>query len=298
MSWSGTVTCSHCYRQGHNKRKCPTLTQDYLDKFESFRRIAASAAESGDQDLAQHYESKAEHFRKMYMKRTKVDPATGEKVTNKAAKAERMKNVTCGYCGERGHTRRVCEVVKRDKLVFAERSKQARAAALEAARETGIGVGSMIPTRVNGWHGPKGEEEYGYHVSLRYVKDVDWNAVTSSRPHLYVFHADAKRLATGGGRSRDRLVRMLENYEDARGHAEASGDRPPSASLMPNLDVPDGWLECSAETIDFTREFPTKGSKYDKQRKSCYAWPSAETSEVIRTLGLAEHWLGRLDAGS
>ena len=43
-----------------------------------------------------------------------LDFATGEKVTNKAAKAERMRNVKCGYCGEHGHTRRVCPAVKND----------------------------------------------------------------------------------------------------------------------------------------------------------------------------------------
>ena len=42
-----------------------------------------------------------------YVKRTGLDPDTGKKVKRKDAKAMRMKNVKCGYCGERGHTRRV-----------------------------------------------------------------------------------------------------------------------------------------------------------------------------------------------
>ena len=40
-----------------------------------------------------------------------------------------------------------CEVVKRDKLVFIEESRRVRAGVLADARETGIGVGSMIPIR-------------------------------------------------------------------------------------------------------------------------------------------------------
>ena len=38
MSWSGTVTCSHCYQRGHNKRKCPKLTEEILDRYGSYKR--------------------------------------------------------------------------------------------------------------------------------------------------------------------------------------------------------------------------------------------------------------------
>jgi hypothetical protein len=38
MSWSGTVTCSHCYQRGHNKRKCPQLTEQIKDKYEGNSR--------------------------------------------------------------------------------------------------------------------------------------------------------------------------------------------------------------------------------------------------------------------
>jgi len=29
MSYNGTVTCSHCYRQGHNKSGCPDLKKAF-----------------------------------------------------------------------------------------------------------------------------------------------------------------------------------------------------------------------------------------------------------------------------
>ena len=115
MSWSGTVTCSHCYKQGHNKRKCPELSAQIKNQYLGNIAMAQREREQGNENDAKWYEQRAEEKRQQYIKRTKIDLATGEKVTNKAAKAERMKNVTCGYCGERGHTRRVCAVVKRDK---------------------------------------------------------------------------------------------------------------------------------------------------------------------------------------
>ena len=293
MSWSGTVTCSYCYKRGHNKRKCPDLTARYLHEYQTWSEGVARHEDSPTQ--AEYHRGKAEHFRKLYMKRTKIDPATGEKVTNKAAKAERMKNVTCGYCHDTGHTRRVCEVVKRDKLVFIEESRRARAAAFEDAVNMGIGVGSMIPIRTSGYHGP--DEEWGVYTSLRYVKSVDWDAITSSRPAMWIYHVEAGKLGAANQSrwtSRDKIVKMLENFEDTRGHAMAEGQKAPSASLMPALDPPAGWLECEPSTIDVAGEFPTKGSKYDKQRGHNYCWPSGDTKQVIIDLGFEEHWKGRL----
>ena len=71
--------------------------------------MAVKEREAGNENDAQYYDDRAEHQRQLYLKRTKIDLATGEKVSNMASKAARMKNVTCGYCAERGHTRRICQ---------------------------------------------------------------------------------------------------------------------------------------------------------------------------------------------
>ena len=289
MSWSGTVTCSNCCRQGHNLRKCPDYTarvlRNYLDHLGQ-----AAAIDETDPD---YYLGQAERYRLEYMKRTKIDPATGEKVKNKTAKAERMKNVTCGYCQEKGHTRRICETVKRDKMVFVEESRRVRVGVLEAARETGIGVGSMIPIRASGYNNAG---EWGTHTSLRYVKSVDWSAVTAARVGLWVFHVIAGKLgAPNQSRwtSRDKILSLRENFNEACNYAEGMNQPEPSASLIPTLDPPDGWLECEPSTIDVAKQFPTKGGKYEKQRAHKYSWPHDTTAEAIRALGLEEHWKGR-----
>ncbi len=294
MSWNGTVTCSHCYRQGHNKRKCEKLTDQIEDQYHGAAMMAEKERAAGNDGDVKWYEERAEHRRQQYMKRTKIDLATGEKVKNKTAKAERMKNVTCGYCGDTGHTRRICEVVKRDKLVFIEESRRVRAGVLTDARETGIGVGSMIPIRASGYHGP--DQEWGSYTSLRYVKSVDWYTVTAGRAGLWVYHVEAGKLASANQSrwtSRDKILRLQENFKEACEHAELTHEREPTASLIPSLDPPDGWLECEPSTIDVASAFPTKGNKYEKQRGHSYSWPSGVTAEVIRDLGLEEHWKGR-----
>ena len=294
MSWSGTVTCSHCYTRGHNKRKCPALTKSLLEDYKGWSSSAKQYRADGNEVQAEYHEGRAERYRTEYMKRTKIDPATGEKVKNKVAKAERMKKVTCGYCRDTGHTRRIGEVVKRDKLVFIEASRRCRVAAFEDAVNRGMGVGSMVPIRTHGYHGPN--QEWGHYTSLRYVKSVDWKSVTSARPSLYLTHVEATKLASADQHrwtSRDQIAKMLENFEDARGIAAAEGQKAPPASLIPSLDPPDGWLECEPSTIDVDDAFPTTGGKYDKQRQHTYSWPSGITADVIRDLGLEEHWKGR-----
>ena len=292
MSWSGTVTCSHCYKTGHNKRSCPTLSEQIKGRYHGNVRAAATERSKGNENDAKWYEQRAEEYRQQYIKRTKIDLVTGEKVTNKAAKAERMKKVTCGYCGDRGHTRRTCPVVKRDKQVFIEESRRARAAAFEAAANLGIGVGSMFPIRTNGW-GPN--PEYGTFTRPRYIKSVDWDACDNRRPNLYVYHIDARKLGLSQqaqDTARDTIDNLKEAFGEARQHALAEQQRPPMVSLIPTLDPPKGWMEPTEQSMkaNLKREFPTTGNEYDKARNWQYRYPEGSTVEVIKALGLQEHY--------
>ena len=292
MSWSGTVTCSYCYKRGHNKRKCPELSERIKGEYEGAISMANQERERGNENDAKWYEQRAEDKRQQYIKRTKIDLATGEKVTNKAAKAERMKKVTCGYCKQRGHTRRVCPVVKRDKLVFIEESRRERLAAFEHAANLGIGVGSMLPIRTTGWNAA---QEYGTYTQLRYVKSVDWDACDSNRPKLFAYHMDARKLgAPNQSRhtSRDSFDNLRKAHQEARDHAFTVDQKPPMASLLPALDPPKGWLQPTEQSMkaNLNREFPTTGNEYNKARNWGYQYPEGNTIEVIKDLGLQEHY--------
>lgn len=292
MSWSGTVTCSHCYRQGHNKRKCPELSAQIKSQYEGNTLAAEKERNAGNENDAEWYENRAEHYRQQYIKRTKIDLVTGETVTNKAAKAARMKKVKCGYCQQRGHTRRVCEVVKRDKLVFIEESRRARIAAFEEAVNMGIGVGSMVPIRTTGWGANR---EYGTYTQLRYIKSVDWDNCDSNRANLYVYHLDARKLGAADQErhtSCDSIGNIRKAHREARDHALLEDQKPPMASLIPTLDPPKGWLQPTEQSMKhaMAREFPTTGNQYNKSRNWGYKYPEGNTVEVIKDLGLQEHY--------
>ena len=162
-SYTGTIRCSHCYEEGHNKRKCTRLTQEIKDTYKGNVRVA-ERYRSGEYDHKlrpgtdderldernwniTYHTQRAEEFRKQYLKRTKIDLATGQKVTNKRAKAERMRKVKCGYCGDYGHTRRVCPAVKDDYKVYKALTKKYRQAAYDRLRELNVNIGSMVFTR-------------------------------------------------------------------------------------------------------------------------------------------------------
>ena len=163
-SYTGTIRCSHCYENGHNKRGCPRLTSEIKGAYIAQALLAEryrngefdskltrncadlnGVAESREWNVNYHT-NRAEESRKAYLKRMKIDLATGKKVTNKAAKAERMKNVKCGYCKDRGHTRRVCPAVKEDYQVYKALSEKYKQAAYARLQELNVNIGSMVFT--------------------------------------------------------------------------------------------------------------------------------------------------------
>jgi hypothetical protein len=162
-SYTGTIRCSHCYEPGHNKRKCPRLTSEIKEQYERQARVSEryrsgefdhKLRTAGDVETNEarewnvnYHVNRAEESRKSYLKRTKIDLATGKKVTNKAAKAERMKNVKCGYCKDRGHTRRVCPAVKEDYQVYKALSEKYKQVAYARLQELSVNIGSMVFTR-------------------------------------------------------------------------------------------------------------------------------------------------------
>lgn len=107
--------CSYCYQEGHNKRTCPVLTAN-LKK----RADAAIAAGDPDGYAAQRY-------------RARVAP-----------KGKKKSQQVCGYCQERGHTRRTCEVLKKDREWFVKHHNEHVRVAYDYIVTSPIGIGSLF----------------------------------------------------------------------------------------------------------------------------------------------------------
>ena len=86
-----------------------------------------------------------------------------------------MKNVTCGYCDTRGHTRRTCQNAKNDYAIYAERTRQARAEWYEKFKALGVGIGTMVIAKRNGFN-PK-TDEYGPITITGLITGIEWQTV-------------------------------------------------------------------------------------------------------------------------
>jgi len=189
MSYNGTVTCSHCYQSGHNKRACPSLTAEIkrryeyqIKEIETYRAMSDAEIErtnTNRQWNIDYHTNKANRERELYLKRTKIDLATGQKVTAKVAKAERMKNVTCGYCNKTGHTRRTCQNVKNDYAIYVEQTRRVRERWYEHFKALGVGPGTMVIAERNGFN-PK-TDEYGPITVTGLITGIEWQTVTAHR---------------------------------------------------------------------------------------------------------------------
>ena len=285
MSWSGTVHCSHCYKQGHNRRSCPRITKQHLSQYVDYKRMRDRCAENGDANGVEMYEARIESQRTAYVKRTGLDPDTGEKIKRKKAKAERMKNVQCGYCGTLGHTRRVCETVKADYQVYLIETRRIRENVLTTVQESGIGVGSMVTFLARGY-GPDGT--WGTWTKLNYVAMYMWDAVDAHSRVLEVRYVDYKNIH----RMHDPYSVERIAFETLQQKMKEVSEDAPAPSLAGSANPPDGWLDGGRSIKE---AFPTTGNSRDKARAYEYRWPSDSKKEVIRSLSLQEHYPNLMD---
>jgi hypothetical protein len=245
-----------------------------------YKRMRDRCAENGDANGVEMYEAHIESHRTAYVKRTGLDPDTGEKIKRKKAKAERMKSVQCGYCSGLGHTRRICEAVKADYQVYLVETKRVRANLLETVRESGIGVGSMVTFPDRGYNA---DGNWGTYTKLNYITTYQWDSVDAHRrglPVSYVSHKNIHRMRDPYHVESIYFDRLLERMK------EVPEDAPPP-SLAGSVNPPDGWLDGGRSLKE---AFPTKGSRSEKERSYEYRWPSDSKQEVIRSLRLEEHY--------
>jgi len=265
MSWSGTVRCSNCYNSGHNRRSCPDLTAEALADYKHYTRLVEDHSDRYED--AERWIRRAEISKSVYIKRTGLDPDTGEKI--KSAKSARLKSMRCGYCEQLGHTRRTCETIKRDFQVFVASSKIQREQELRKLQESGIGVGSLVMT--NSWDGN----------NLRYVSSICWGECSAHRPSLACTHNDPKRLDRLGNAYYAHRVSVSKVAIDIQKH-------PDMCSLTAAAQPPSGWL--SGDDLTLRQAFPSRGPKDDTIRSWGYKYPNDDSQEVIRDLGLEDHY--------
>ena len=287
MSYNGTVRCSYCYQTGHNRRKCEKLTNDLKRAYtahglnvEEARTKIAEGDTSKDWVWALGYwTNRQEQARQDYMKRTKIDLATGQKVTNKMAKSARMKNVTCGYCGERGHTRRTCQNVKNDYAVFVEATRRVREAWLEELKQSGCGIGSMVIKKT---HGYNKANEWGPITITGLITEIEWYAIDAHNVPAHAIVAKSNdeingRKARYGSDGRNGIGRLPLDW--LTGHKSEHADY----TCLPSNHTPEPPSDWFTKMRDIKSVFSTSD-----ERPSSYKYDSSDRwhTQVREELGL------------
>lgn len=111
MSYSGTVYCSYCARQGHNKRGCPDRKEYIANNPDSWTATRDREAE-----------------------------------LNRKTRGRR-----CSYCDFRGHTVRTCDKKKTDKQILVQKLTKTRRNVLDAMANSGLGIGALVEVKRSSW---------------------------------------------------------------------------------------------------------------------------------------------------
>ena len=131
--------CRYCHLAGHNQRTCPQKT--------------ATMKRRHDKDIAKGMTDS--YWVKEYQKR--VSPS-GKKKSQQ----------NCGYCQERGHTRRKCEEIQKDMQWFVKHHNEHVRVAHDYLVSSPVGIGSLFRAT---------NRDYDYNISDYVVKNT-LNVVT------------------------------------------------------------------------------------------------------------------------
>ena len=202
--------CSYCYQEGHNKRTCPVLTANMKKRADS-----AIAAGNPDAWAVQAYKERT------------------------APKGKKRSRQVCGYCQERGHTRRTCEVLQNDMKWFVERHNALTRVAHDYIVSSPVGIGSLFNRSVRSYNYNAGD--YERRVSTFILVDFSMTKKIN-RDHLDI-RGQLRCLSTG-----ERYEINLRDYvvnPDA-GSQWASSHRlvTPDAQV-----VPSDWVSRNQITI-------------------------------------------------
>ena len=165
MSYSGTVRCSHCYRQGHNISGCPDLIKFY----EEYKQIITKYKEDNPEWLGSTHKSMSPStMRELGMDWEHIKAA---RVMSK--KEHKRTNRQCTYCYGKGHNRRTCKHLKShlDLLVKAQLAYNEKIA--KSLTAAGYGVGALVQQKGERWDSRTGT--YAEYNEMGVITDFNLN---------------------------------------------------------------------------------------------------------------------------
>jgi hypothetical protein len=209
--------CRYCWTEGHNRRTCPTLT-------ERMKQRAESVIEQGFPD---HY------FVKEYQ----------ERITPNSKKPSQQ---TCSYCQVRGHTRRKCDVLQKDKEWFAKHHNEHVRLAHDYIVSSPIGIGSLFKRKIGRYDYSIGE--YKYTTSMYVLTGFEYKkkVVCGNMPICATLVDPA-----GGGIIPIDLRNYVINPEYGQGYSSGT-----TLFSRDTQTIPSDWVFNQSVTVDTLASHP------------------------------------------
>ena len=204
MSWNGTVTCSHCWEQGHNRSKCPAREQ----KIEELR---------------------------------KEDP-THIHVERYDREQKNKKSRSCGYCGSANRNSnnvRSCPEMKEHIEVEMDNNKVYRAVAYEHLKGTGLGIGALIKVKSYTTKDYNTIEALGFVESIEWDKISDPGRYGWRMPQAIVVSMQKE---DHYGRTKD-LIPIPYHPDLCQSDNDNHNERYEIVVSSEKVDPPFGWFD-------------------------------------------------------
>ena len=147
--------CGYCGSRGHNRRTCDSLTDAHRRQLAEYqRRLDDGSYVAGSVDESRLI-GRITQTAATLAKRTGTNPLTGE-----AAVKPTRRQRKCSYCQSFEHDRRRCDALAKDKLIWQEATRIARADIVRRVQELGVGIGTLYVVRT-GYYASDKSWQYG-----------------------------------------------------------------------------------------------------------------------------------------
>ena len=226
------MRCGYCYQEGHNKRTCPVLTKRLKERHDA-------AIEAGKTDS---------FYIREYQERI-------------APKGKKVGSQQCGYCGDYGHTRRKCEVLRKDKEWFVVHHNAHLRVAHDYIVQSPVGIGSLFRLKKEDWNYNTGQHDVSHEMLVL----TDFSVTPVIKQSGFKIFATLQHPTTGFKKLVD--VRLYVRNPDYS--AEWRND---ASLLTPSRGiVPSDWIQSQSITL-------ASASKLDyfkrvgKKNEDCRDW--------------------------
>lgn len=244
--------CRHCWQSGHNRRTCPSLTEQM--KYRADRMI-----ESGQSD---HW------MVKQYQDR--ISP-----------KGKKISQQTCGYCEGKGHTRRKCDVLQSDMEWFAKHHNNHVRLAHDYIVTSYIGIGSLFKV---------GDRVYDRDTGEYSRKNI-MHVLTGFHVNTEIIRGNMRIWATLTNpiNGEERSINIRDYIKDPK-HSESYWS--PSVLVSAETQViPSDWVFNQSVTVESLGTHP-HFIRSGQKRNDVRDWDFRERSSAIETIQLYENATG------